>query len=711
MIILVSLFFIQIVAQDKQLTVSDLYSDPGLSNRLYMEKNFSWTPDGKCITYFEDTDDNQIAMLCMNARSKAIDTIFVSSQLRWIEENDTIELSPKSYQWSPFGDELLFKGRNDLFIYDIENKILNRITTDNKEKADVKFSPDGKFLSYIKNHNIYITKVENKKEFQLTKDGEENLLNGELDWVYPEELGIRSGYQWSPDSKSIAFLQMDESNVSKFPIPDWTEPHPETYWEYYPKAGCPNPEVNVGIATVPEGEIVWVKIPDSDVEYIPRFDWLPDSSKLAIQTLNRGQNHLMLHFSDPSTGECKLILEEKDSYWLNIESLYYFFKDRKNFIWYSERDGFMHLYLYDYEGNKIKQLTSGEWCVTTLNGVDEKRGLLYFCATKKSILERHIYSVSLKNGKIKLLDKGSGTHSAKFSTLYHYFIEYFTRHDIPTRVYLSSVKGKRVKLLFKNEDFDKKKYGFGKTKFIKLTAEDGTILSGSLLYPKKFDSKKKYPVLIYVYGGPHAQVVRNSFVSTWHQLLTQRGYLVFSVDNRGSFGRGRDWERKIYLQMGKYELQDQLEGVKYLKNLDYVDPDRIGIWGWSYGGYMTLYALCKAPEEFKTGISVAPVTHWKYYDTIYTERYMRLPNENQQGYFDGSPLNFVSQIEDNFLLVHGLADDNVHFQQSAVFIDELIKHNKKFQLMTYPGRKHGIRDKQARIHLFEMMTEFIEENL
>lgn len=697
--------------ENHQLTVSDLYNDPGLSRYKYREKNIIWTPDGKCVAYFENIDTTQIALLRMNARSKTIDTIFVSSQLLWFGENDTIKMDHKNYKWSPVGNKLLLRGEKDLFIYNIEEKSLDRVTTDKDSKSDVKFSPDAKWLSYIKNHDIWITKIDTKENLQLTKDGNDSLYNGELDWVYPEELDIRSGYQWSPDSRNIAFMQMDESNVPKFPIPDWTNPHPDIYWEYYPKAGDQNPEVRLGIIDISEDKVVWINLESPDIEYIPRFDWLPNSETLAVQTLNRGQNHLKLYFVNTVSGDCRLILEEKDPYWLNITDLYYFFKNRENFIWYSEQDGFMHLYLYNYEGNIIEQLTKGKWCVTELNDVDEKKEIVYFTSTKESVLERHIYSLSLKTKKVIKIDKGKGTHSGNFSPLFHYYIERFSRIDIPTKLYLTSVKGKKVKVLFQNDEFDKDKYGFGTTRFKEITAEDGATLYCSLLYPRDFDPKKKYPVLIYVYGGPHTQLVCNRFVNTWYQLLAQRGYLVFALDNRGSYGRGRDWERKIYLQLGKCELQDQLAGVNYLKSLNYVDSDRIGIWGWSYGGYMTLYSLCKAPDIFKTGIAVAPVTDWKYYDSIYTERYMGLPKDNTLGYKKSAPLNFVEQLKANFLLVHGMADDNVHFQQSASFINELIKYNKHFQFMTYPRRKHGISDKDARIHLFETMTKFIEENL
>lgn len=709
-LIFASLIFSEIsVAQEKQLTVKDLYTDPGLSPYKYQEKNFRWTLEGNSITYFETIGEDMLALLRLYIESENVDTIFTSSDLVWINKEDTVQLNARRFEWSPEGDNLLLYGQNDFFLYKIKTGLIDRITYDEEVKRDVKFSPDSKWLSYVKNYDLWITDIKSRESIQLTIGGNENLLNGELDWVYPEELQIRTGYQWAPDSKKIAFLQMDESEVPKFPIPDLSKIHPEIYFEHYPKAGNPNPEVRIGVVDTKTKEITWIK-PDSN-EYIPRFDWLPNSSRLAVQTLNRSQNQHILYFVNPVAGQYKKIVEERDSCWLNISHLYYFFKDRDNFIWYSERDGYTHLYLYDYDGKMIKQLTKGKWCVTDLNSVDEENSVVYFTANKKSLIERHLYSVSLKSGKIKEIVKSRGVHSGNFSETNEYFLEYFTDSDTPTEIYLTSNRGKREKLLFKNEDFNKQKYEFGNTKFVEIPAKDGAILYGSLLFPADFDKDRKYPVLVYVYGGPHSQVVQNRFTRPWFHLLTQRGYIIFSVDNRGSYGRSYDWERKIYKNMGFYELQDQLEGVEYLKSLEYIDSTRIGIWGWSYGGYMVLNALTKASDVFKTGIAVAPVTNWKFYDSIYTERYMGLPEGNSVGYYKSSPLNFVENIKSNFLLVHGTGDDNVHFQNSTAFIDELIKYNKHFELMIYPGRKHGISDKEASIHLYEKMTEFTEKNL
>lgn len=709
-LILASLiFFENSTAQEKQLTVKDLYTDPGLSPYKYREKNFQWTPDGESITYFEKVNQDTFALLRLYIGSENVDTVFISSDLVWINKKDTVQLNARRFKWSPNGNDLLLYGQNDFFLYEVETGFTNRITYDEEVKKDAKFSPDSKWLSYVKNHDLWVTNTKSLESIQLTTGGNEHLLNGELDWVYPEELQIRTGYQWSPDSKKIAFLQMDENEVPKFPIPDLSKVHPEVYFEHYPKAGDPNPKVRIGITDITTKETVWVK-PDSN-EYIPRFDWLPNSSKLAVQTLNRNQNQLILYFVNPVTGQCEKIVEERDPCWLNISDLYYFFEDRNSFIWYSERDGYMHLYLYDYDGEMVKQLTKGEWCVTNLNSVDEENNVVYFTANKKSLIERHLYSLSLKSGKIREITKGRGVHSGNFSNTNEYFLEYFTDVDTPTEVYLTSNRGKQKRLLFKNEGFDKEKYEFGDTKFVEITAKDGATLYGSLLFPANFDKDKKYPVLIYVYGGPHSQVVQNRLTRPWFHLLTQRGYIIFSLDNRGSYGRSRDWERKIYKKMSFYELQDQLEGIKYLKSLEYVDSTRIGIWGWSYGGYMVLNALTKASDAFKTGIAVAPVTHWKFYDSIYTERYMGLPQGNSEGYYESSPLNFVENIKSNFLLIHGTGDDNVHFQNSTEFINKLIKYDKHFELMIYPGRKHGISDKEASIHLYEKMTKFIEENL
>ena len=692
-------------------SVRDIYKFPGLQYNQHKKMNFQWGVDSKSILYCYPKNEHDRYLLQYNLTEGTIDTLLTTTDMRWIEGSDTIRFYPDSVLQAPDGSFFVLKGGRDLFRYDRETGASVRLTEDGKPKNDVQISPDSRFISFVQDYNLFLIESGGGRIIQLTRSGTENLLNGVPDWVYKEEFSLKSAYRWSEDSKKIAFMQTDRSREFRFPIPDWTDVHPKIRWQYYPKAGDSNPRVQIGIIRIDNQQVNWVECQTIDMEYIPRFDWLPDSKRIALQTLNRGQNHLKLYFANIETASCDLILEEKDPYWLNIYDLYHFCRETEQFIWYSEKDGYAHLYLYDNNGKILQQLTAGRWNVTELNAVDEKGKFVYFTSNAPNLRERHIGSVCLTSGELAVIDKGPGTHRALFAPNFKYFIEFYSTIDTPAKVFLADIDGRRKATLYQNDGFDAEKFGFGHWQFLEVPSKNGGKLFASMLLPNDFDPQKKYPVLINVYGGPHAQESRDYFASPWHQMLSQLGYIVFILDNRGSYGRGRDWERDIYIQLGKLELEDQLAGVDYLKSLDYVDPGRIGIWGWSYGGYMTLMALAKAPAVFKIGIAIAPVTHWKYYDSIYTERYMGLPRNNPESYEESSPLNFADNIKADLFLAHGLADDNVHYQQSAVFVDKLIEYNKRFEYRSYPNRKHGISDDAARIDLFEKLTEFIHANL
>ena len=695
----------------KKLTVREIIDDPGLDARTYRQKQFTWTPKGDGVLFLEKNKNQNCDLLKFSINSLKIDTVFTYEQLRWSNDTHTVQLDPFGFISAPDGFRYLLTGENDLFLGDERDGTIVRLTNDGTQKSVPKFSPNGKWVSYICDHNIWIVNCESRSSLQLTTDGNESIFNGESDWVYTEEFDFEQAYQWSPDSKMIAYCQLNENGVSRYPLVDWSPMHPEIEWQYYPNAGEKIPEVKVFTVDIETQKIVCMNNFQSKNEYIVRIDWLADTSLVVIQSINRLQNNQKVTYGNPRTGQTKVILEEKDPYWLNITDLYYFMKNSRNFIYYSEIDNFMHLYLYDFEGNLIKPITSGDWMVTELNGVNEKDSLVYFTATKNSVLERHIYSVHLGSGAISQIDSGDGVHSAVFSPDLKYYLDFFSNVNSQVDVRIIQNNGRKITDLYHNNDFSPQKYNFGVTRFIKIPAIDGDSLYASLLYPSDFDPQKKYPVIVYVYGGPGVQVVQNRYGGAWTQLLTQQGYLIFSLDNRGSYGRGRYWERRIYQQLGKIELQDQLDGVKYLKSLPYIDPRRIGIWGASYGGYMTLYALTKTPEVFKTGIAISPVTDWKYYDAPYTERYLGLPINSQNIYKESAPLNYVNQIKANFLLIHGTYDDNVHLQQSLEFIDELISNNVRFELMLYPGRKHGITDREGQIHMYETFLEFLQRNL
>jgi len=692
-------------------TLRDLINDPGLDINLYKEKDYRWTPDGRSLLFFNKSGTAKTFLVRQNLDQNSQDTLFVSDSLIWRESEQNLIMDYTGYKVSPHGNLLLMTAKNDLFIYDCEQKRLQRLTADGKSKILPCFSPDGRYLSFVRENNLWIGNCATGNQTQLTSDGSETLLNGRPDWVYEEEFDITTAYIWSADSRYIAFLQFDETEVGRYPLMDWKNLYPSIEWQYYPKAGEKIPDVRVFSVDITTKEIVHIKRALPRNEYVVRIDWLPDTNLVMIQSLNRQQNYKKISLGNPKTGETKLILEEKDSYWLNVTDMYYCLKNRRQLIYYSERDGNMHLYLYDYDGKLIKQLTAGAWIVTELNGVDEANDLVYFTATQKSVLERHLYRLNLQSGAMSQVDSLSGTHHVIIAPDFNRYLDYFSDVKTPTCVLLGDLQSGGVRPLWANPQFDYTRYQFGETRFLEINAMDGTKLNASLLVPPDYDPQKKYPVLVYVYGGPHYQIVTNTFTTPFLHWLAREGYLIFRLDGRGSSGRDRNWERKISLQLGKQELQDLLDGIKYLKTLPYVDANRIGIYGASYGGYMTLLALCKAPDVFRVGVSVAPVTHWKYYDAIYTERYLGLPKDRQQDYFESAPLNFVTNLKARLLLVHGSADDNVHFQQSINFVEELIRNNKRFELLIYPNRKHGIRDAEGRLHLYETISDFLNRSL
>ncbi len=696
--------------ESHQITVREMITDPGLNSRAHLSRKFTWSADGKTVYYLGGSASKK-RLLSITTQSLQVDTVLKSEELVWSDSEQSVRLDISEFIESPSGGQFLLTGNNDLFLYTINDSSVIRLTTDGDEKDDFKFAPNGKWISYIREHNLWIVNCATANNMQLTTDGQETLLNGEPDWMYSEEFDLESGYCWSPDSRMIAYIQLNEKGVSRHPLVDYSPINPTVEWQFYPVAGESIPEAKVIVVNIASKNNVWLTCPPPKSEYIARIDWLTDTSLVVIQSINRLQNHKKILYGNPFTGETKVILEKKDPYWSNVTNSYRFLKKTRDFIYYSELEGYLHLYLHKFTGEIIKPITSGNWMVTELNGVDEDNQRLYFTSTRESVLERHIYCADLNTGNIIRIDSTEGEHSVCFNKDFTYYLDFYSKINSPVNVNLHKINGQKVVTLYRNKEFSVSKYNFGSTKFIKIASVDGDSLNASLLFPSNFDPQKKYPVMVYIYGGPGVQIVKNRYSGVWHQILAQQGYLVFSLDNRGSYGRGRNWERRIYQQLGKLELQDQLDGIKYLKSLAYVDPNRIGIWGTSYGGYMTLYALSRAPEIFKTGVAVAPVTNWKYYDAIYTERYMGLPKDHQMEYRNSSPINYVDQIKVNFLLIHGTYDDNVHLQQSLAFINEMIKKSKHFEMLFYPGRRHGISDQEGQIHMYEDILNFIKRNL
>lgn len=580
-------------------------------------------------------------------------------------------------------------------------------------------SPDNTKVAFVKNNNLYYKDLQQNVITQVTKDGKENtVINGAADWVYEEEFSMAQAFAWSPDGEKIAFIRFDESDVPVFNMQLWGPLYPKNHLFKYPKAGEANSSVEIHVYHLETSNTVKM---DSGVErdiYLPRIYWTGDAGKLAFIRLNRLQNQMDLLHADAATGKSKLILHEASNTYVDLDfndNLLYL-GDNKSFITTSEKDGFKHLYHYDMDGNLIRQLTSGNWEVSTLVGVDEKNKKIYFESTEISPLERHLYVINLNGKDKKLLSLEAGTHSTNMSPDFKYFINYHSTASQPLKVSLHEAEGKRIKVLESNDELVKRigEFKLSAKEFFSFKTLDGQELNGYIIKPHDFDPSRTYPLLMYVYGGPGSQNVRNAWGGIrdfWHQHLAAEGYLIASVDNRGTGGRGRDFKHQTYANLGKLETEDQIAAAKYLGKMAYVDDSRIGIWGWSYGGYMSSLALMLGNDVFKTAIAVAPVTTWRYYDTIYTERYLQTPQLNAEGYDDYSPITHVKKLKGNYLLVHGTGDDNVHFQNSVDLVDALIAADKQFESFYYPNRNHGISGGNTSWHLYRMMTDFVKRKL
>lgn len=601
------------------------------------------------------------------------------------------------------------------FVYDITDKTITQLSEGEKEMY-ASFSPSGSKVAYVKDNNLFFKDFTNGKETQVTSDGEYNqIINGASDWVYEEELELSKAFEWSPNGASLAFYRFDEGAVKQWNMKLYDGLYPSDYRFKYPKAGKDNAKVDVKIYHLSNQKTVDVQI-SNPFEYLPSIQWTHNPSQLAVISTNRHQNELHINLVDSKSGESKSIHKETSETYIEFPFSVYFTKDQKNFIILSEKSGYRHLYMHNMKGELVKQITKGKWPVTEFYGIDETNGLLYFQSAEVSPMDRNVYRIG-KNGKAKTkLTTKKGTNNAVFSKGFKYFINYYTNANTPNYVTLNSKDGSEIRVLEDNEKLNAhlKRYTLTPKTFFKFKTSEGVELNAWKIIPPNFDEKKKYPVFLTIYGGPGSQTVTNSWGGQnyfWHQLLAQRGYIIVSVDNRGTGARGVDFKKVTYKQLGKYETQDQIEAAKYFSSLPYVDASRIGVQGWSYGGYMSSLCLLKGAEYFKAAIAVAPVTNWRYYDSIYTERYMQTPQENEDGYDDNSPINHVEKLEGNYLLVHGTADDNVHFQNTTEMINALVKADKQFDLAVYPNKNHGIYGGNTRYHLYKKMTDFIMENL
>ncbi|SDR74996.1 dipeptidyl-peptidase-4 [Maribacter dokdonensis] len=599
------------------------------------------------------------------------------------------------------------------YVYEIASKKVVKVSESKIQEP--LFSPDGSQVAYVKDNNLYIFTIESGETKQITQDGVKNqIINGVTDWVYEEEFSFVRAFEWNADGSKIAFLRFDETNVPEFSMDVYgTGLYQQPYVFKYPKAGENNSKVTLHLLDVASGDIAAVDL--NSAYYIPRIKWMNHEDMLSVQTLNRHQDHLTMYAVNAKKNEVSVLLEEKDDAYVDITDNLTFLED-DSFIWTSEKDGYNHIYLYGEDGNLMSQITKGDWEVTKYYGYDQNEDKIYYQSTENGSINRGVYNISSGGDDKKALAVTQGTNNASFSTDFTYFINTYSSAEIPPVYTLhKAINGKKVKDIKDNGPLLQRleSYVVSPKEFSTISI-NGNDLNIYMIKPKDFDSTKKYPLFMYQYSGPGSQNVSNSWMGAndyWHQSLVAEGYIVACVDGRGTGFKGRDFKKVTQKELGKYEVEDQIAAAKKLSELPYIDESRTGIWGWSYGGFMSTNCILKGNDTFEIAIAVAPVTSWAFYDTIYTERYMQTPQENPSGYDDNSPFNYPHLLEGDYLLIHGTGDDNVHVQNSMRMIEALIQADKQFDWGIYPDKNHGIYGGNTRIHLYNKMTNFIKEKL
>ena len=646
-------------------------------------------------------------------------TLFSSKDFQQLQGIDSYTFNTKENQiLIANNSEQIFRysAVSDYFLYDIASKSLTKIAEYKIQEPT--FSPDGTKIAFAYQNNLYVYEIASKKTQQITTDGKKNsIINGITDWVYEEEFGFVRAFDWNATGTKLAYIKFDESQVPEFSMDLYNRglyPAQEVF--KYPKAGEKNAGVSLHLFDVTSNTTQTVNLANYNDFYIARIQWTNDANVLSAQVLNRHQNNLDLLFIDGNTATSKVVLNEKDKAYVDVTDNLTFLKDN-SFIWTSEKSGFNHIYHYDKTGKLKKQITTGNWEVTAYYGFDEKSGMVYYQSVENGSINRDVYAINISGKNKKRLTTAIGTNRATFSPNFQYFINSFSSATkAPTFTLNDSKSGNVIKTIVSNEALEQKlaKYDIVPKEFTTITTEKGHTLNAWFIKPKDFDPNKKYPVFMFQYSGPGSQQVANQWNGIndyWFMMLAQQGYIVACVDGRGTGFKGAEFKKCTYKELGKFEVEDQIDAAKLIGNYSYVDKSRIGIFGWSYGGFMSSNCILKGNDVFKTAIAVAPVTSWRYYDTIYTERYMQTPQENASGYDENSPINHVSKLKGNYLLIHGTSDDNVHVQNAMVMIEALVQANKQFDWAIYPDKNHGIYGGKTRLQLYTKMTNFIKEKL
>ncbi|MBZ5571633.1 MAG: alpha/beta fold hydrolase [Acidobacteriia bacterium] len=721
----------------KPLTIEAIFAEGGITGRG--PETIQWSPDNTRFSFIQRDDSGAHGELWSVDAASGEKKVLVSEaklaslappveKIKDEREKERItRYHVAAYQWAPDSKHLLFDSLGQLWLYTVENGTAVQVTSAPDPSSDPKFSPDGRRLAYLRNHNLYVSAVAGGDEQQITRDKDENLLNGEVDWVYAEELEVRSNYFWSPNGKEIVFLQMDETKVPAYPITNFAPIHATVDMEKYPQPGDPNPVVRLGVVNASGGKPKWLSLTkDSDI-YIPRFGWVHDGL-LWAEVLNRTQDNLDLYFVDARSGQSRKVLTESaPEAWVYVNDDFKVLKSGDRFTWQSWRDGHTHLYLYSFDkGNPLgsdakleRQLTKGDFEVlgaagqphSGIAGIDEDAGIVYFSCDKDDPRQRQVYSVRLDDSEVRRVSQEDGTHEVTLSGDGKRYVDEFSALMTAPRMSVCTAAG-GCQGVWASHNVDD--YSIIAPKFLDFKTEDGTTLYGELLMPPKRSPDTKIPLVVYIYGGPAGQTVSNQWPGhdLFHVVLAQNGFAVFTVDNRGTPGRDRRFQTAVRHQFGAIELKDQLAALDQLfAQYPQLDRNRVAIWGWSNGGSMTLYAMTHS-DLFKAGVSVAPVTDWHNYDSIYTERNNGLPTDKAStSYTDMDLPEVAGKLHGSLLLVHGTSDDNVHFQNSVQMVDALIQAGKQFRFMVYPGKTHGISGAPDQTHLFHMIEDHLESEL
>ncbi|HEX5624534.1 MAG TPA: S9 family peptidase [Saprospiraceae bacterium] len=716
-----ALFFVFVslvaVAQQKMITLEEIYekgvfSPKGLPGLNFMKDGESYTRGSGSRVLRHDLKTGAEGSVLFDASSDAGGVLMnkVSTTAFNMDESKLlIETESESiYRYSRSAA---------YYVYDLNSKKLQRIFPEGKIKYP-KFNPQGDKVAFVYENNLYYQDLNTGRQVQITKDGKRNfIINAAADWVYEEEFTLTRAFEWSPDGSEIAFLRFDESGVKEFQLEYYRDSlYPEPYAFKYPKVGEANARVTAWCYKLSKKKLRALDLGPREDDYLPRLKWTSKANELCLTWLNRNQNQLKLIAVNTQTGRHHVLHEETDAHYIELHDDLTFLKNGQ-FIWASGKDGFNHLYLHDENGRQIRQLTSGPSEITAFYGLSEDQTHLLVQRAENDGLERKIYRISLNENRFHCLTPEPGTHSAQVSPGLKFLVVSHSTRNQPPVYRLLNAEGESVRVLEDNAAYRETLKGYHPSdiELTKIRNRSNVELNAIMIRPRDFSPVKKYPVLMFLYGGPGSQKVQDLWNSAghygWFQMLAQKGYIICIVDNRGTGGRGEAFKKITYMQLGKYETEDQIDAARSLASLPYVDGSRIGIFGWSYGGFMSTLCLLKGNDVFKSAIAVAPVTHWKWYDSVYTERYMRRMSDNQKGYDENSPVLFADRLKGNYLLVHGMADDNVHFQNTAEMANALIKYNKPFESFFYPNRNHGISGQNARIHLFTKITSFVLEKI